>query len=141
MHEDVIELFTFTEDQAFAFLLLATKFDETRSGWSKDYEQLRLSVQGDPGTGKSQVIIGFLWYAFQCRCSKKVAALSFTWRSCDEISNAEFQAMSTSTFLCINSVTGNTLRSDRVSLQRLQSNLCGKKLIIIDEESFNFLFP
>eukprot|EP00883_Tetradesmus_obliquus_P015806 jgi/Sobl393_1/8963/SZX79373.1 len=131
---EVIQLFTLNKQQALAFATLATKLDNKLDNVASP--QLLMLLLGDPGTGKSQVIKAFEWYAFQKGASDRVAVTSYTWRAALHVSNDVFPASSTSTYYGINSMHGNKLQKSPAIQQRRRDQLTEVWLALNDEVSF-----
>lgn len=129
--EQTIELFTLATNQAVAFQLMAERLHGDASG-----DPLRMVIQGEPGTGKSQVIISVLWYAFQWNLSRKIAIMAYTARAAINISTRSNVGETTSSFLEINSHGGHVPRVSDSARIRLEQNLHDVELVIFDEFSF-----
>jgi len=95
--------------------------------------QLRMVVTGEPGTGKSRILLAFLWYAYQHGASDYVAILAYTWRAALQISTPTHNAVTTCRFFGLNQ-DSSILEQRR---QLVQDNLADPlRFIAIDELSF-----
>jgi hypothetical protein len=83
--QQTVKLFTLAANQAFYFLLRATTLDAVLRG--EHAVQLNMILAGEPGTGKSQVIKAFTWYAFQHNATDKLLLTAHDWRAAVNISN------------------------------------------------------
>jgi hypothetical protein len=81
--EDVAVLFTLSPDQAPPFLLLAYTLLAEGNGVKQD--PLGMITTGDPGTGKTRIILAFLWLAFQHRLSSRILVTSYMWRAAMQV--------------------------------------------------------
>lgn len=131
---DTIRLFTLNLKQALALTVLADRMLSKLA--DEEQPQLLFLMLGDPGTGKSQVIKAFEWFAFQHGASHRIAVTSYTWRAALHVSNDVYPASSTSTFFGIDSVKGNKLQTSPNIRQRTQNNLTEVWFSLTDEISF-----
>ncbi len=99
--EDVVQLFTLSEEQAFAFIILADYFDRQRL-WLKNPQAYpepgpppRVVVVGKPGTGKSQVIHAGLWYTFQHDQPGWFATCAYAWTAALAFAHPGHRSLST----------------------------------------------
>lgn len=135
--DDVIELFTLDVSQAFLFLLLTNRLHTMRHGWPLPApEQLTLTVQGQPGTGKSQSLHAFVWYAFQVNLASHIATVAYTGKAAINVSTPPVPAATTTAFLKINTRLGNKPRTDPTSHKFLREVLDGVYFLLVDEYSF-----
>ena len=82
--DDTARLFSLSPDQREPFLLYATLLLAEKAG--RRPAPLTSILTGKPGTGKSQVILALLWFAYQHRCSHMIAIVSYTWRAALHVS-------------------------------------------------------
>lgn len=132
--EDTIQLFTLEEDQELAFKQLATTLDDMVQG--RPVRQIRMLTTGKPGTGKSQIIKAFLWYAFQHGQSHRIGITSFMWRAALHLSTSANPGLSTSRALGVNAMKGDTISPGQNVRERVQAYLSKKWFLFIDEFSF-----
>ncbi len=99
--EDVVQLFTLSEEQAFAFIILADYFDRQRL-WLENPQMYpepgpppRVVLVGKPGTGKSQVIHAGLWYTFQHDQPGWFATCAYAWTAALAFANPSHRSLST----------------------------------------------
>ena len=89
---DCVLLFNLCPEQAFPFRLLArTLLLELQN---KSPPQLTLLIMGLAGTGKSEIINAFLWFAFQHSSSHLIAVSAYTWKAANLISTEHNPASS-----------------------------------------------
>lgn len=135
--EEAIELHTLSVEQAFVFKLMADSlFNRDLACGSGGLNRLRLVVQGEPGTGKSQALIAFLWFAFQHERSDEVVVLSYAARAALNVSTISNVGRTTCSYFEIDGFSGDKPRRNHQAIVRLQHALAGKKIILIDEFSF-----
>lgn len=100
---DTIKVFTLSKEQAFAFVQLADALLLEREG-TRLPEPLRMVLTGEPGTGKSQVLKAFEWFALQWDASHMLLVASFTWRAALMVSTSKHPASSTCSAFGINPI-------------------------------------
>jgi len=122
---DVIQLFTLSAEQAFAFLLLAKTTDVA------DLQQRLMVTTGEPGTGKSQALLAFEWYTYKLDRHRRVLVGAYTWRAALNVSNDVFPPWSTCKAFAIGRGGAPALRLPR------DSPLYGVSVFCNDEYSFS----
>ncbi len=68
----------------------------------EDPPQLRLSISGQPGTGKSECFKAIQWFAYQHGMSDTIGAFSYMWKAALLLQTEHMPAVSTCSFLGIN---------------------------------------
>ena len=91
---DTVRLFTLSTEQAFAFVQLADALLLEKQG-QKLQQPLRMVLTGEPGTGKSQVLKAFLWFALQYDASHLILVAAFQWRAALHVATGRHPAKST----------------------------------------------
>ncbi len=111
--EDVVELFTLSEEQAFAFLIYADYFDSQRS-WMEQPQLYphpgpppRVVIVGKPGTGKSQIIHAGQWYTFQHGQPGWFATCAYAWTAALAFSHHAHRSLSTHSMFQLRVMTSN----------------------------------
>ncbi|KXZ42275.1 hypothetical protein GPECTOR_170g190 [Gonium pectorale] len=128
--DDTAHLFTLSDDQRQPFLLYAQLLLHEKAG--QPAPPLQAILTGKPGTGKSQVLLALLWFAFQHRCHHMIAVVSYMWRAALHDTTPGNQGQSTTTFFATSATSHSQPRG---RLDRLQCNLNGIRLILLDEFS------
>ncbi|KXZ42273.1 hypothetical protein GPECTOR_170g188 [Gonium pectorale] len=128
--DDTAHLFTLSDDQRQPFLLYAQLLLHEKAG--QPAPPLQAILTGKPGTGKSQVLLALLWFAFQHRCHHMIAVVSYMWRAALHDTTPGNQGQSTTTFFATSATSHGQPRG---RLDRLQCNLNGIRLILLDEFS------
>jgi len=130
--KDAADTWNLTDDQRLPFFALATTLSAHLQG--EDPPQLRMLVSGEPGSGKSRIILAFLWYAYQMGASNMIAVMAYTWRAALHITSPTHADVSTCNFfglLTSSGSIGQPLRS------RVETNLEEPLWsLLIDEISF-----
>ena len=124
---DTIKLFTLSAEQAFAFVLLADALLLEKEG-VRASQPLRMVLTGEPGTGKSQVLKAFQWFALQYDASSMILVASYTWRAALMVATAKHPALSTCHAFDINPV--------RHTIGDCSAKLVGVRFVFLDEYSF-----
>ncbi|GLC43695.1 hypothetical protein PLESTM_001505500 [Pleodorina starrii] len=125
--DETIALFTLSDDQAAPFRLYADVLLAEKAG--RRLPPITAILTGKPGTGKSQVVLALLWFAFQHRCTDLVAVVSYTWRAALHDTTPGNIGITTTTFFA---TAGRFTSAARTRLER---NLSGVRLIVMDEFS------
>ena len=119
--QDTISLFTLSDDQQAPFNMLVTTMHGEAAGTKQP--QLRMVITGGPGCGKSQVLLAFMWHAFQHDCAHLITVMSYTWKAALNISSEHYPPNTSSTFFQINSFGANTVRMGPIPRQKVKENL------------------
>ncbi len=116
--EEVVELFTLAEEQAFAFLIYADYFDSQRS-WMENPQLYphpgpppRVVIVGKPGTGKSQIIHAGQWYTFQHGQPGWFATCAYAWTAALAFSHHAHRSLSTHSMFQLR-VMGSNVKGGR----------------------------
>ncbi|GLC52807.1 hypothetical protein PLESTB_000670800 [Pleodorina starrii] len=125
--DETIALFTLSDDQAAPFRLYADVLQAEKAG--RRLPPITAILTGKPGTGKSQVVLALLWFAFQHRCTDLVAVVSYTWRAALHDTTPGNIGITTTTFFATAGRFTSAVRT------RLERNLSGVRLIVMDEFS------
>ena len=88
-------------------------------------------TMGAPGTGKSQALLAFLWFAFQHGASDLIAICSYTWRAATNISTPTHTGVSTCRLFGISPIN-NTY----ATTPDLQLTFRKLRFLLVDEFSF-----
>ena len=103
-------------------------------------QQVLFWLQGEPGTGKSQVYKAVLWFAWQHDYSSAIAVVSYQWRAAHMIGTDANPGCSTTTFFKVADSEGSGRRgrprSSHQARDIVQQNLRSVRLILEDEMSF-----
>jgi hypothetical protein len=125
--DDTIRLFTLCPEQAFAFIQLSDAMLLERQGLKVD-PPVRMVLTGEPGTGKSQVLKAFQWFALQHDASDLLLTAAFTWRAALLVSTHHHPARSTCSAFAVNSITNK--------VGDCSLTIAGKRFVCLEEYSF-----
>jgi hypothetical protein len=125
--QDTIKLFTLCPEQAFAFIQLGDAMLLECRGTKHD-PPLRMVLAGEPGTGKSQVLKAFQWFALQHDASSLLLIAAFTWRAALLVSTDRHPARSTCSAFAINSINNK--------LGDCSATIAGKRFVCLEEYTF-----
>jgi len=89
---------------------------------------LRMVLTGEPGTGKSQALKAFQWFALQHDASHMLLVAAFTWRAALLVATLRHPPQSTSMAFAVNPL------SNRIG--DCSANIDGVRFICVDEYSF-----
>lgn len=140
--QQVVQIFGLASDQALPFILQAEtldamiEFTSTRNGNRVRPAQLLSNLTGEPGSGKTQVLLAFLWYAFQRNASHHIAVTAYTWRAAQQASTESNIGLSTSNFFCVSPNTGQGPPTSDRQIAEMQHKMADIWFICIDESSF-----
>lgn len=97
--------------------------------------QEQVIIFGNPGCGKSRVLLALLWHAFQHKVSSRVAVLAYTWKAAQNVETPTNAGSSTCKFFQINPFNHSAYTS-AAAMTTVQDNLRGVTMLFIDEFSF-----
>jgi hypothetical protein len=124
---DTVRLFTLSTEQAFALVQLAEALLEEVQGRLLQ-QPLRMVLTGEPGTGKSQVLKAFQWFALQHDASHLILVAAYQWRAALQVATAKHPARSTCKAFAINPYDGTFTDCSQL--------LEGVRFVFLDEYSF-----
>lgn len=131
--DDTIALWTLSDDQALPFKVIARTIDSTSNAPPATPDVIRATVAGEAGTGKSQLLLACIWYAFQHDKLPYLAVASYTWRAALNISTPICPATST-TYLF---GTGSSVsKRSQKAHDDVATRLRQVRIVFIDEFSF-----
>ena len=128
--------------QSFAFHLMANSFLQKPRGSHNEPRgpaelstdnQLLMILNGEAGTGKSQVIKCFMWFVQQHGLADEVVATSFQGRPVANLRNPAVRCVTSSMLFNVNSRAGNTITRNNHSVNRMQRDFQFLASVIQDE--------
>eukprot|EP00798_Chlamydomonas_sp_ICE-L_P015025 gene15025-21096_t len=133
--DETVQLFKLCPEQALPFKVMARTLKAEGTEGMEKPAQLKCSILGQAGTGKSEILKAFPWYAFQHKLTSLIIVSAYTWKAGTLVGSSSnpgvttTRAFGTKTTYTRFKQNGDTIRARDIFDSR-------KCFLLVDEISF-----